>query len=704
MDKELLESWKEISAYLNRNIRTCQYWEKKHDLPIHRLEDSPKARVFAYKKELDRWMQEKLHGVEKKNKIPAIFVFVFLFFAIIFVITFFVFRKDKAAPPSSIKPSVVIMPFDNDSRDENLEYFRLVLPDMLFAGLSQSRHVFVFPRDAILSTLFELDLYESRTFSSEDLRNVARNLDVSHIILGRYLRLGETFGITIEIKNAHSMKSLDIKRIKGPESSLSSKFDELTIWIKAHLNLTDEAIHDKVERVGQVRTEFPEAYKYYIEGRNFFNLNKDDKSIESMEKALEIDQEFASAFKSISESYLNMGLLSKSQEYAAWALKFNERFSDRERYYFQMQHYGSLEETWYKAIKAGLNLVQDYPDHIGGINLAELYLSLEQWDSAIEFYQVFVLNQEVSPFPYKGIASSYEAKGMYDKSSQILKDYLHDIYENPAIRWQLAFLYLCQGKYDLALEEAEKLDPPNSDIKGYIFHCSGELDKAEREYFNMRDSRFQQDIFSAHRLLGSLYLMQERYEEAENQLLEGVAFANEIGELSWKHEIHSELSYFYLASGKPEKAFEECNSALEYAALGESIRRQVDSLHLKGLILVDVKLLDDAMRISEELKDLIENWLNPKLLRFYYHLIGRIEHEKENFSAAIGHFRNAVSRLPNQYYEWNFRIPMPHALFYESLAKAYYESGKFELAKAEYEKINGLTIGKLWFANIFTKK
>ncbi len=186
--------------------------------------------------------------------------------------------------------------------------------------------------------------------------------------------------------------------------------------------------------------------------------------------------------------------------------------------------------------------------------------------------------------------------------------------------------------------------------------------------------------------------------------MRGVAFANEIGELSWKHEIQSELSYFYLASGESQRALEECNTALEHAVRGESIRRQIDSLHLMGLIYVDMKLLDKAQETSEELKELIENWLNQKLIRFYYHLIGRVEYAKKDFSAAIGHFKNAVARLPYQYYEWNFRIPMAHALFYESLAVAYYESGELELAKAEYEKINNLTIGKLWYANIFSKK
>jgi dienelactone hydrolase len=62
MDKgNMLESWKEIAAHLHRNVRTCQLWERDHGLPVHRLDGSPKARVFAYPTELDQWLHDKLH-------------------------------------------------------------------------------------------------------------------------------------------------------------------------------------------------------------------------------------------------------------------------------------------------------------------------------------------------------------------------------------------------------------------------------------------------------------------------------------------------------------------------------------------------------------------------------------------------------------------------------------------------------------------
>jgi hypothetical protein len=32
-----LESWKEIAAYLNREVRTAMRWEKERGLPVHRI-------------------------------------------------------------------------------------------------------------------------------------------------------------------------------------------------------------------------------------------------------------------------------------------------------------------------------------------------------------------------------------------------------------------------------------------------------------------------------------------------------------------------------------------------------------------------------------------------------------------------------------------------------------------------------------------
>ena len=54
-DNDILESWKEIAAYLKRDVTTVQRWEKREGLPVHRHLHDKSGSVFARRPELDRW-------------------------------------------------------------------------------------------------------------------------------------------------------------------------------------------------------------------------------------------------------------------------------------------------------------------------------------------------------------------------------------------------------------------------------------------------------------------------------------------------------------------------------------------------------------------------------------------------------------------------------------------------------------------------
>lgn len=54
-----LESWKEIAAYLGRDVRTVQRWEQRDGLPVHRLHHAKRGSVFAYASEFDAWRESR---------------------------------------------------------------------------------------------------------------------------------------------------------------------------------------------------------------------------------------------------------------------------------------------------------------------------------------------------------------------------------------------------------------------------------------------------------------------------------------------------------------------------------------------------------------------------------------------------------------------------------------------------------------------
>ena len=54
---ERLASWKEIAAYLGREVRTVQRWAVERGLPVHHLPGGVRPRVFSTTPELDAWLQ-----------------------------------------------------------------------------------------------------------------------------------------------------------------------------------------------------------------------------------------------------------------------------------------------------------------------------------------------------------------------------------------------------------------------------------------------------------------------------------------------------------------------------------------------------------------------------------------------------------------------------------------------------------------------
>ena len=57
--EDRLDSWKEIAAYLNRDVTTVQRWEKREGMPVHRHLHDRMGSVYASRAELDAWTRSR---------------------------------------------------------------------------------------------------------------------------------------------------------------------------------------------------------------------------------------------------------------------------------------------------------------------------------------------------------------------------------------------------------------------------------------------------------------------------------------------------------------------------------------------------------------------------------------------------------------------------------------------------------------------
>jgi Tol biopolymer transport system component len=65
--EDRLDSWKEIAAYLNRDVTTVQRWEKREGMPVHRHLHDRMGSVSASRSELDRWARGRNFRAAAEN-------------------------------------------------------------------------------------------------------------------------------------------------------------------------------------------------------------------------------------------------------------------------------------------------------------------------------------------------------------------------------------------------------------------------------------------------------------------------------------------------------------------------------------------------------------------------------------------------------------------------------------------------------------
>jgi Tol biopolymer transport system component len=69
---ERLDSWKEIAAYMRRDVTTVQRWEKREGMPVHRHLHQKLGSVYAFKADLDAWARSRGSGlVAEPEAAPA---------------------------------------------------------------------------------------------------------------------------------------------------------------------------------------------------------------------------------------------------------------------------------------------------------------------------------------------------------------------------------------------------------------------------------------------------------------------------------------------------------------------------------------------------------------------------------------------------------------------------------------------------------
>jgi serine/threonine protein kinase len=638
----------------------------------------------------------------KKLWVPALIIFVVVAAAIVL---WRLLPHRKTAPPPSGKPSLAVMYFKNNTGDKNLDHWRTMLANLLIADLTQSKYIRILAEDKLVEILGRLNQLDAQAYSSEVLGEVAALGGVNHILQGAYAKAGDEFRINVTLQEAPGGELIASESVAGKgEEGIFSMVDELTRKIKTNFKLSEQQIATDIDQeIGKITTSSPEAYKHYAEGRKYHNSGDYRRSIELMEKAIALDPQFAMAYRSMAMSYNNRGLFSERRKFIEKALAISDRLSEAERYQIQGDSYSDSEKTYARAIEAFNNLLALYPDNtMASHNLGNLYGDLEDWDKSIKNYDISVRNKSEFIPTYTLLADKYRAKELYAEARKALEDYVRNFSDNVQIHQALADIHIDRGELDQAMAEIDKaflLDPNdyiNLMSKGDIHLYKEDVSRAEEEYQKLLEMK--EPVAHAWGLnrLAYVWQLQGEYEKAKNAWKQGVGLAEMVVQDSWIARFANGLEYVCLNSGDFDEALKYCQMAWESAERAEYQEGQRLALYGRARVFIATKSMDKAQETVDELKEIVDNGLFKKAIRYHHHLMGLLELEKKRYPQAIKYFESALALEA-------YGPLSKSAYLLDSLALAHYQAGNLDKAAETYGRIATLTTGRLSFGDTYTK-
>jgi DNA-binding winged helix-turn-helix (wHTH) protein/TolB-like protein/tetratricopeptide (TPR) repeat protein len=197
-------------------------------------------------------------------------------------------RRTAAAQPIT----VAILPFQNASGNESLDYLRSALPDEIAHTFASARSLTVRPSAA------------SAHFSGPavDFKKLGRDLDVNRAITGHYLMMGDRLHITMEAVDT------DLDRIVWQESfdvasnNLLGMQEQLATI--SHGKLADTLGVPGVTREAPARTTNEEAYELYLKSIALNWDNKTDRqAINLLRRAVLLDPNYGPAWGMLALRY-----------------------------------------------------------------------------------------------------------------------------------------------------------------------------------------------------------------------------------------------------------------------------------------------------------------------------------------------------------------------------------------------------------------
>lgn len=429
-----LDSWKQIAAYFDRDVRTVQLWEKEEGLPIHRHLHKSRASVYAHPHELEAWLQRRRHSVDPAPPVAAsvpqplpapthtfrrLFVAAAFVFVLLAAALTALWRRAHKAPPAPSRTTIVLADFVNTTGEP---VFDRTLNVALAAKLQQSPFLNLMPESRIRLALQYIGQPAQQRITQALARDICQREGGQAVLQGSIEDVATGYNVTLQAIDCRSARPIVTQQYLAPsQSDVLRVLDTAADVMRSSLGESLNSVHRYDVPLVEATTGSLDALSAFSQGIQAWNSQGESAALPFFQHAVAIDPNFALAYARLGTIYGNQGETQLANAAITRAYDLRARVTQWERFYITSHYFGFVTGQVDKEMQTYQDWSRIYPhDVVWMVNLSVDLGFYSQYQQAIELQQRALQEAPTLSTSYGDLAQFYLALDRPDEARAVL--------------------------------------------------------------------------------------------------------------------------------------------------------------------------------------------------------------------------------------------------------------------------------------------
>ena len=224
--------------------------------------------------------------------------------------------------------------------------------------------------------------------SLEDALEIARQTQAHAIVLGSFARIGKTIRLDAQVYEVGTRRLMAADSVIAEEADqVLSQIDRLSLKLAERLGAAAGTKETWEPRLGELMTANLEVYAAYSTGVERAQVRQNTEALALLEKAVELDPQFAMAHARIGYVYaVAWNLPEKAVPYLKKAFELSARLTDRDKLHIA-GWYAIAKLEYPSAIRTFRLITTTYPTDVEAlVRLGLLLRGEEQLEEAVDVF------------------------------------------------------------------------------------------------------------------------------------------------------------------------------------------------------------------------------------------------------------------------------------------------------------------------------